>query len=88
MGRPRRAFNLPPRRLTVALVERLRRGLSQARVSELTATHIPVQTLREVEQGWRTPTAADLAALAALYGYDDGSALLREAQVLPAKTRA
>ena len=84
MGRPRRAHSLPRKKLTVAFVERVKRGLSQARVRELTVTHIPVQTVREIEQGHRVPTPEDLAALATLYGYENPSDLLREVTVQPA----
>ena len=84
MGRPRRTYNLRPKKLTVALVERLRRGLSQVRVCDLTTTHIPVQTIREIEQGHRVPTPEDLAALGALYGYADPSVLLHEVVLPPA----
>jgi transcriptional regulator with XRE-family HTH domain len=81
VGRPRQSPNSPLPKLTVARIERLRRGLSLHTIS--TVTTIPIGTLSDIERGTRVPSDEDLAALARVYGYAEPRTLLREAVLVP-----
>jgi transcriptional regulator with XRE-family HTH domain len=85
VGRPRKSRNSAPLKLTVARIERLRRGLSLQSVS--TVTGIPLGSLSEMERGTMKPDEEDLKALGRLYDYTDPAGLLREAVVVPAEPK-